>query len=116
MPSRARGALLPRSPKAVLACVRTVRDELGGGRRGYGAEVDAALETRQKLRRRPPPIITTFPAASSRCSRCRSCCSGKPDLLLLDEPTKGSTMLRRAWVVHAVGAARDAGATVLLAT
>ena len=39
-----------------------------------------------------------------------------PDLLLLDEPTKGLDDAARAWVVHTVGAARDAGATVLLAT
>ena len=39
-----------------------------------------------------------------------------PDLLLLDEQTKGLDDAARAWVVRAIGAARDRGATVLVAT
>ena len=110
-------ALLPQSPKAVLAC-ETVRDELTewAAGAGYGAaEVDAALEELglANAADRHPYDLSGGQQQMLALQKLLLC---KPGLLLLDEPTKGLDDAARAWVVRAVGAARDAGATVLLAT
>lgn len=110
-------ALLPQSPKAVLAC-ETVRDELTewAAGAGYGAaEVDAALEQLglADAADRHPYDLSGGQQQMLALQKLLLC---KPELLLLDEPTKGLDDAARAWVVSAVGAARDAGATVLLAT
>ena len=110
-------ALLPQSPKAVLAC-ETARDELTewAAGAGYGAaEVDAALEELglAGAADRHPYDLSGGQQQMLALQKLLLC---KPELLLLDEPTKGLDDAARAWVVHTVGAARDAGATVLLAT
>lgn len=110
-------ALLPQFPKAVLAC-ETVRDELAEWSRGAGygtAEVDAALAALglADAADRHPYDLSGGQQQMLALKKLLLC---RPRLLLLDEPTKGLDDAARAWVVRAVGEARDAGATVLLAT
>jgi energy-coupling factor transporter ATP-binding protein EcfA2 len=110
-------ALLPQSPKAILAC-HTLRDELSewGPGAGYGeAEVDAALEQLglADAAERHPYDLSGGQQQMLALQKLLLC---KPKLLLLDEPTKGLDNDVRAWVAQAIVNARAAGATVLLAT
>ena len=110
-------ALLPQSPKAILAC-HTLRDELSewGPGAGYGeAEVDAALEQLGLVdaAERHPYDLSGGQQQMLALQKLLLC---KPKLLLLDEPTKGLDNDVRAWVAQAIVNARAAGATVLLAT
>ena len=110
-------ALLPQSPKAILAC-HTLRDELSewAPGAGYGeAEVDAALEQLglADAAERHPYDLSGGQQQMLALQKLLLC---KPKLLLLDEPTKGLDNDVRAWVAQAIVNARAAGATVLLAT
>ncbi|WP_322156003.1 ABC transporter ATP-binding protein [Paratractidigestivibacter sp.] len=110
-------ALLPQSPKAILAC-QTVRDELSewGRGAGYGdAEVDAALAELglADAAARHPYDLSGGQQQMLALQKLLLC---RPRLLLLDEPTKGLDDDARAWVARAILRARDAGATVLLTT
>ncbi len=110
-------ALLPQSPKAILAC-ETVREELSewGSGAGYGAaEVDAALEELglADAADRHPYDLSGGQQQLLALKKLLLC---RPQLLLLDEPTKGLDAAARERVAQAVAAARDAGSTVLLAT
>lgn len=110
-------ALLPQGPKAVLAC-ETVRDELAewSAGAGYGAsEVEVALAElglADAADRHPYDLS----GGQQQLLALEKLLLTAPDLLLLDEPTKGLDDAARAWVVRAIEAARDRGATVLVAT
>ncbi len=116
-PLAASQALLPQSPKAILAR-ETVRDELSewGSGAGYGAaEVDAALAELglADAADRHPYDLSGGQQQLLALKKLMLC---RPRLLLLDEPTKGLDAAARERVARAVVAAREAGATVLLAT
>lgn len=112
-----RQALLPQSPKAVLAR-ETVREELSEWADGasYGeAEVAAALDELglTGAAERHPYDLSGGQQQMLALKKLLLC---RPHLLLLDEPTKGLDDAARSWVAREVIRARDAGATVLLAT
>ena len=112
-----RQALLPQSPKAVLAR-ETVREELSewAGGASYGeAEVAAALDELglTGAAERHPYDLSGGQQQMLVLKKLLLC---RPRLLLLDEPTKGLDDAARLWVAREVIRARDAGATVLLAT
>ena len=110
-------ALLPQSPKAILAC-ETVREELSEWARGAGygaAEVDAALVElglADAADRHPYDLS----GGQQQLLALKKLIICRPRLLLLDEPTKGLDAAARERVARAVAAARAGGATVLLAT
>ena len=110
-------ALLPQSPKAILAS-ETVREELSEWARGGGygaAEVDAALTELGLVGAadRHPYDLSGGQQQLLALKKLMLC---RPRLLLLDEPTKGLDAASRERVARAVAAARAGGATVLLAT
>lgn len=114
----ARGqALLPQSPRALLSH-ETVREELMAWSRagGYGAaEVGAALDglgLADAAERHPYDLS----GGQQQLLALEKLLLVRPRLLLLDEPTKGLDHAARSRVAARVAAARDAGATVLLAT
>lgn len=111
-------ALLPQSPKAVLAC-ETVRGELmewstSSGRYG-AAEVDAAL-ARLGLAECAERHPYDLSGGQQQLLALEKLLLVRPRLLLLDEPTKGLDLEARAAVARRVRAAASDGATVLLAT
>lgn len=111
-------ALLPQNPKAVLSC-ETVRGELmewasSSGR--YGAvEADAALE-RLGLAGCADRHPYDLSGGQQQLLALERLLLVRPRLLLLDEPTKGLDAVSRARVAWRVAAARDEGATVVVAT
>lgn len=111
-------ALLPQNPKAVLAC-ETVREELvewaaTSGR--YGAvEADAALE-RLGLAGCADRHPYDLSGGQQQLLALERLLLVRPRLLLLDEPTKGLDAVARARVARRVAAARNEGATVVVAT
>lgn len=110
-------ALLPQDPRALLAC-DTVRGELMEWARGgrYGeAEVAAAL-ARLGLADAPDRHPYDLSGGQQQLLALEKLLLTRPRLLLLDEPTKGLDHAAREVVAARVAAARDAGATVLLAT
>ena len=110
-------ALLPQSPKALLSR-ETVRDELAewGGAGGYGdAEVRAALD-RLGLSDAAGRHPYDLSGGQQQLLALEKLLLVRPRLLLLDEPTKGLDRAVRKQVARRVAAAREAGATVLLAT
>ena len=111
-------ALLPQSPRTVLAC-ETVRGELmewsaSSGRYG-AAEVDAALE-RLGLAGCPDRHPYDLSGGQQQLLALEKLLLARPRLLLLDEPTKGLDRPSREAVAERVRAAAKGGATVLLAT
>lgn len=112
-----RQALLPQSPKAVLAC-ESVREELSewAGSAGYSeAEVMLALDElglADAVDRHPYDLS----GGQQQMLALKKLLLCKPGLLLLDEPTKGLDDAARTWVARELIRARGAGATVLLAT
>lgn len=110
-------ALLPQSPRALLAR-ETVADELSEWRRvgGYdAAEVSAALG-RIGLAGAAGRHPYDLSGGQQQLLALEKLLLLRPRLLLLDEPTKGLDDAFRARVATRVAAARDAGATVLVAT
>lgn len=110
-------ALLPQSPRALLAC-ETVADELmeWASAGGYGrAEVDAALAELglAGCAARHPYDLS---GGQQQLVALEKLLLVRPRLLLLDEPTKGLDEAARAQVAARVATARDAGSTVLVAT
>lgn len=109
--------LLPQSPKAVLAC-ETVHEELAewSSGAGYGeAEVAIALE-RLGLVDAADRHPYDLSGGQQQMLALEKLLLTRPQLLLLDEPTKGLDDHARAWVASEVSRAAQAGATVLLAT
>lgn len=110
-------ALLPQSPRALLAR-ETVADELSEWRRAGGydaAEVSAALG-RVGLAGAAERHPYDLSGGQQQLLALEKLLLLRPRLLLLDEPTKGLDDAFRAQVAARVAAARDAGATVLVAT
>ena len=110
-------ALLPQSPKALLAR-ETVREELqewSGGRGCGEARLDGVLEEIGLLDAagRHPYDLS---GGQQQLLALEKLLLARPRLLLLDEPTKGLDRASRERVARRVAAARDGGATVLLAT
>ena len=110
-------ALLPQSPRALLSC-ETVRDELMAWSRGGGygeaevVEALARLGLDGSLERHPYDLS----GGQQQLLALEKLLLVRPRLLLLDEPTKGLDRAARERLAQRVAAARDAGATVLLAT
>ena len=110
-------ALLPQSPRALLAR-ETVADELSEWRRAGSydaAEVSAALG-RVGLAGAAERHPYDLSGGQQQLLALEKLLLLRPRLLLLDEPTKGLDDAFRAQVAVRVAAARDAGATVLVAT
>ena len=110
-------ALLPQSPRALLAR-ETVADELSEWRRAGGydaAEVSVALG-RIGLAGAAERHPYDLSGGQQQLLALEKLLLLRPRLLLLDEPTKGLDDAFRARVAARVAAARDAGATVLVAT
>ena len=110
-------ALLPQSPRALLAR-ETVADELSEWRRAGSydaAEVSAALG-RVGLAGAAERHPYDLSGGQQQLLALEKLLLLRPRLLLLDEPTKGLDDAFRAQVAARVAAARDAGATVLVAT
>ena len=115
--SAASQALLPQAPKALLSR-ETVADELMEWSRagGYGrAEVDAALGRLglEDAAERHPYDLS---GGQQQLLALEKLLLVRPRLLLLDEPTKGLDHAARERMARRLAAARDEGATVLLAT
>ena len=115
--ARASQALLPQAPKALLAC-ETVAEELTEWSRGagYGAsEVEEALG-RLGLAGAQGRHPYDLSGGEQQLLALEKVLLARPRLLLLDEPTKGLDRAARERVARRVAAARDDGATVLLAS
>lgn len=110
-------ALLPQGPKALLSR-ESVREELEEWSRGCGygaAEVDAALVEAglaDAADRHPYDLS----GGQQQMLAIQKLLLTRPRLLLLDEPTKGLDRAARERVARHVAAARDDGATVIVAT
>ena len=110
-------ALLPQNPRALLAH-ETVRDELmeWSHAGAYGAaEVDRALE-RLGLAGAGERHPYDLSGGQQQMLALEKLLLVRPQLLLLDEPTKGLDRAARERLARRVAAVRDTGVTVLLAT
>ena len=109
-------ALLPQNPKALLVA-ETVRDELMEWASTCGYDEGAAQERAAQLGLdgwMAPPVRSFGRAASTACV-------GKllligPELLLLDEPTKGLDLVSRRIIARTLRDHAKAGGTVIMAT
>jgi energy-coupling factor transporter ATP-binding protein EcfA2 len=110
-------ALLPQSPKALLTCA-SVREELMEWSKagGYGAsEVSSALSKigLSGMEGRHPYDLS---GGQQQLLALEKLLLVRPQLLLLDEPTKGLDDAFRQQVASRVAEARDSGATIVVAT
>lgn len=110
-------ALLPQDPKALFAC-ECVEDELmeWAGIGAYGAAEAQAMLSRLNL-----ASCTEQHPYDLSGGQCQLLALGKvllvgPQLLLLDEPTKGLDRTARKEVACLVDEARRGGATIVMAT
>ena len=113
----ARQALLPQNPKALFVC-DTVADELREWQRGccYGDDaVDAALE-RFSLAAHVARHPYDLSGGQQQLLAFAKILLTDPDLLLLDEPTKGLDTPTKCALAGAVRACARRGATVVLVT
>lgn len=110
-------ALLPQQPKALLAC-ETVREELlewqGGDARSVRG-VDAALG-RLGLSGRADAHPYDLSGGQQQLLALEKLLLTRPQLLLLDEPTKGLDDEARLGLARRVRGLADQGCTVLVAT
>lgn len=110
-------ALLPQDPKALFVC-DTVREELDEWQKrcGYDDEAVSAMARRFGL----DVLLDRHPYDLSGGQQQKLAFAKllltSPDLLLLDEPTKGLDAPSRLEVVHALRAFADEGRTVVMAT
>ena len=113
----ARQALLPQNPKALFGCA-TVADELREWQRGcgYGDDaVDAALG-RFSLAAHAARHPYDLSGGQQQLLAFAKILLTDPDLLLLDEPTKGLDTPTKCALAGAVRACARRGATVVLVT
>lgn len=110
-------ALLPQSPKAALAC-ESVREELSewAGGAGYGPREVADAMGELGLADAPGRHPLDLSGGQQQMLALKKLLLTRPRLLLLDEPTKGLDDAARLWVLAELARARDAGATIVLAT
>lgn len=113
---RASQALLPQDPKMLLAC-QTVREELlewgPSGGDGLVERVLGMLGLPPELQDRHPYDLS---GGQQQLVALGKLLAHDPQLLLLDEPTKGLDRPARAVVAQAIAQARARGATVVIAT
>lgn len=110
-------ALLPQDPRALFA-METVDDELmeWSATAGYGrSDVDAML-ARTGLTRHAALHPYDLSGGQQQLLALGKLLLCDPDLLLLDEPTKGLDLASRRLIAALLRSLRDAGATVLMAT
>jgi energy-coupling factor transport system ATP-binding protein len=114
--SPGRVAYLPQNPTALLHRP-TVRSEveLTLGRSGDNEQPEKILEELGLLQ-----VANRYPRDLSCGERQRAALAavlpGRPDLVLLDEPTRGMDAHARSALMHAVARLRDAGSAIVLAT
>jgi energy-coupling factor transport system ATP-binding protein len=110
-------ALLPQDPKMLLAC-QSVREELAewaphGKPQDWVERLIGKAGLQGDLLERHPYDLS---GGQQQLVALLKLMAGGPQLLLMDEPTKGLDAPSREMVAHMVRDARDAGATVVVAT
>lgn len=113
----ASAALLPQNPKALLVA-ETVRDELMEWASTCGYDESLARERAAPTgtgRLGDAFTRTIFRAVSASCRVGKAAVDG-PELLLLDEPTKGLDLASRCIIARALREHAQAGGTVIMAT
>ena len=111
-------ALLPQDPKALLS-FESVEEELmeWASLKGYGREQIEALLEQLHL---PRAVLSMHPydlsGGQQQLVALGKLLLARPQLLLLDEPTKGLDQQVRGVVARALADARDQGTTMVVAT
>ena len=108
---------MPQAPKAILGC-ETLWDELMEWHdvAGYGeAEVEAAL-ARLSMETRADQHPYDLSGGQQQLLALEKVLLTRPDLVLLDEPTKGLDRIARAGVARRIGQLAEHGAAVLMST